>query len=136
MRRAVALVLLCASPAWARPCARVVPVTQPCEGVAMPLHAARECARAVVDVAACREELAAADAICEALIDEQRERVTACDTQRRAQVRALERTISNLRGIAIKPPPAPGWYESPWLWAGIGAIIGGASAWTVRGFVR
>ena len=60
MRRIVAvLVLVCAGPAWAAPCVRAVPTSIPCDGVALPVSAAKACARAVVDAAACGETIAA-----------------------------------------------------------------------------
>lgn len=137
MRRIVAvLVLVCAGPAWAAPCVRAVPTSIPCDGVALPVSAAKACARAVVDAAACGETIAACR---DGRAIDRREAaglLKACEDHRRAVVAAQERRIRELERIALTPPDGPAWYESPWLWAGVGAIIGGAAGWHARALVR
>ena len=128
--------ILTVSPAYAGPCARVVPTSTPCEGVAMPVSAAKQCARSVVDLAATRESLRACEAKRQADRDEAAAMLAACETHRRARVAALQQQVRDLERVALRPPPAPGWYESPWLWLGVGAIIGGAAGWHARALVR
>lgn len=102
----------------------------------MPVSAAKQCARAVVDLAVTRESLRACQAKRKADRDEAAAMLAACETHRRARVAALQQQVRDLERVALRPPPAPGWYESPWLWLGVGAIIGGAAGWHVRAFVR
>jgi len=119
MRLALLVALLMPLPALASPCADTqvagnrISVTPGC---------ARACASAVaVQVPALRADLALCRATAGADIQHAMAALAACERQVQAQRLLLDG--------AVRQPRQPRWWQSQWLWAGAGAVAGGAAVW-------
>lgn len=135
-RRAVAagLIALQLSPAVsvAAPCVRVVPTETPCDGLAWPIEASKRAAAAVANAEAARAALTACERKRDAERVEALQHLRSCDDACARKLGAMRLALIETRAEALRPKPDP-WYRSPWIWASVGATIGGVSAWYLRG---
>jgi hypothetical protein len=121
MRWLVTLALLVATPAYAGPCDDARPDG---ERVSITTACARYCATASsVTVPTLQADLRLCRAVADADTASWVARLAACDAQVREQRRLLDDAA---RGHVLP------WYRSPWIWAGVGAVVGGGGVWLLH----